>query len=506
MDTIINTQLTSHTREMRLQSPPGGAVQQLLPSERFMHAEPVLCPGIMPGKLSVRFPKSHGAAPPAPADTAETKELTILLYMDGANDLEPYTVNNFLDLESVGSDKNLNVVAELSRISQEKLKEIKEKMGAPCVEPTGVDGDWSGVRRYYVMRDKPGDVEALKQLNSPVLEDLGTINMSETGTLADFLSWGVKKYPAKKYMVVLMDHGAGWCGAMTNDATAGAVTMSNPQIAAAFAKTEQETGVTFDVIFMKACLMANTESAYELKNAGKYLVGSEEIAGEAPGEFAPYIDKIRQDLADGKEVTGETLAKGIVEYYTDKASFSTISAIDLDKMEGVKNALGDFAAKLRTTDTGKDALAECIENALHFGQTGYEFYSHNRDLYSVAEHILQSDKVKDESLKESAKGMMEAIKRAVISKGFNNNMWVFKDNDLQQTDFSDSNGLSVYLPTNPTYVDGYVKGEEYKELATSKETVWDEFIVEKFGSPPHGNSREEKPAGIPSPTPQASGV
>jgi len=252
--------------------------------------------------------------------------------------------------------------------------------------------------------------------------------------------------------------------------------------------------------------MANTESAYELKNAGKYLVGSEEIAGDAPGEFAPYIDKIRQDLADGKEVTGETLAKGIVEHYSDKASFSTISAIDLDKMEGVKNALGDFAAKLRTTDTGKDVLAECIENALHFGQTGYEFYSHNRDLYSVAEHILQSDKVKDEPLKESAKGMMEAIKRAVISKGFNNCMWVVTDNGLQQTDFSDSNGLSVYLPTNPKYVDGYVKGEEYKELATSKETVWDEFIVEKFGSPPHGNSREEKPAGIPSPTPQASGV
>jgi hypothetical protein len=73
----------------------------------------------------------------------EQKEWTVLYYMDGCNDLEAYTANSFLDLESVGSDKNVNVVAEMGRISQEELKAINEKMGRPY-EPTNIDGDWSG--------------------------------------------------------------------------------------------------------------------------------------------------------------------------------------------------------------------------------------------------------------------------------------------------------------------------------------------------------------------------
>lgn len=435
----------------------------------------------------------------------EKKEWTVLMYMDGYNDLEAWTANSFLDLESVGSDGNVNVVAELGRISQEELKEINKKHGRPY-EPTDIDGDWHGVRRYFVERDKPGDVEAVDQLNSPMLEDLGDVNMSEPKTLSDFLTWGIKNYPAKKYLVVLMDHGGGWTGAFTNDATgSGGAIMTNPQIAEAFDTAEKETGVKPDTVHMAACLMASTESAYELKNSAHFLVASEEMGTTLGFEYSPILDKLQQDIADGKQVTGKSIAKDIVKHYSDKpAAFATKSAVDLSKMDDVKNAVSDFADRLRKTDTSPELLAELIEDAQNFSRKFYyEFYSHTRDLYSVAEKIGKCRKVHDKPLKESAKALMKTIKKAVVANVSNTysrqkvlSQYKSQDGKEDVTLYEvmegkfDAKGLSVYLPTKENYVNHFVRdGETYPDLAMSKETGWDEFLVEKFGSP-----KEEEPS------------
>ena len=433
------------------------------------------------------------------AKEKEKKEWTMLFYMDGYNDLEAWTANSFIDLESAGSDEKTNVVAELGRISQEELKEISKKHGRPY-EPTNIDGDWSGVRRYYVQRDKPGDVEAVDQLNSPMLEDLGHVNMSESKTLADFLAWGIKNYPAKHYMVVLMDHGGGWTGAFTNDAagSSGSI-MTNPQIAEAFKEAEKETGVKPDVVHMAACLMASTESAYELKDSAKYLVASEEMGTTLSFEYSPIVDKIQGDLADGKKLSPRAVAKGLVEHYADKPkAFPTISAIDLSKMDNVKDSFGEFAKSLRNTDTDKELLKKLIDQSQNFSKTAsYEFYSHTRDLYSVAEQIAKSRDVKDKELKKAARGVMSSVKKAVFANIGNvyeryevgdtfktldgkENVTIMK---VYEGKF-DTEGLSVYLPTSEKYVNYFVRdGEKYKELKTSQETEWDEFLVETFGSP-----------------------
>ena len=44
-------------------------------------------------------------------------------------------------------------------------------------------------------------------------------NMSDATSLADFLVYGMKNYPSKHTMVVLADHGGGWLGAFTSDAS-----------------------------------------------------------------------------------------------------------------------------------------------------------------------------------------------------------------------------------------------------------------------------------------------
>jgi len=484
--------------------------------------------------------------------SSKEKEWTVLFYLDGNSNLSRLSLGKLRDLEKSGSDENINLVAQVARPKKPLLDLIS--------------GDWSGVRRYYVTKNpdrqqlrskefqaldigwrtklfckmagdalKEGKERGLvsdgiidkarflhraiegspynsissiisdtKDVKSDVTEELDNVPMSNPESLREFLN-----YPAKHYMVVLMDHGGGWTGAFTNDATAsGGGIMTNPQIAEAFREAEKETGVKPDVVHMAACLMASTESAYELKDSAKYLVASEEMGTTLGFAYAPIVDKIQQDLADGKSVSARSVAKGIVEHYSDKPkAFPTKSAIDLSKMDTVKNALSDFAENLRKTDTDKELLKKLIDQAQNFSRKSYyEFYSHTRDLYSVAEQIARSKEVKDKDLKKSAKGIMSAVKQAVIANVGNvyeryEVMDTFKTTDgkedvtlmkVYEGKF-DTEGLSVYLPTSEKYVNYFVRdGQKYKELATSKETGWDEFLVEKFGSPKKEEEKTEE--------------
>jgi len=87
-----------------------------------------------------------GAQPlPQPADTGKMpeKEVTVLLYLDGQYpDLEPTMASIPIGLETLGSNKDMNVVLQLARASQ-----------ADAHQGGGfdrIDNDWEGVKRYFV--------------------------------------------------------------------------------------------------------------------------------------------------------------------------------------------------------------------------------------------------------------------------------------------------------------------------------------------------------------------
>lgn len=419
------------------------------------------------------------------------KEWTVLCYIDGHNDLEPYAAYSMLDLEAAGSDKNVNVVAELGRISQDKLKEINAELGRPY-EPTNIDGDWSGVRRYHVMKDDPANPGAVREINSPVIADLGDVDMSNPKTLSDFVTWGIKNYPAKHYLVVLMDHGGGWRGAFTDDATAGGNhIMTTPQIGEAFKTVKAETGVKPDVIDMVACLMGSGEVAYEMKDAANFYCGSEEIATTDSFAYSPNIEFLQKNVASGGQFSSRDLAKHLVDYYADKPNaFVTKSAMDLSQADNLKNAINELATALTGTDTKPEIINDAIKKAQNFSRNYYiEYYSHFRDLYGIASEIAKSDQVKDPVLKKAAQGVTEAVKNMVVAR---ENGPYTREELLEQSispdgkenvsimkisqGVMDSEGISIYAPIDRKYTDSPTNMARYKELQLSKDTGWDEFL------------------------------
>src|SRR5262249_49999789 len=63
--------------------------------------------------------------------------------------------------------------------------------------------DWTQTLRFLVKKD-------MEPLKENAVEDIGEANMGDPKVLADFVRWGRQKYPAKRYMLVIWDHGQGW--------------------------------------------------------------------------------------------------------------------------------------------------------------------------------------------------------------------------------------------------------------------------------------------------------
>ena len=122
-----------------------------------------------------------------------------MIYMNGKSNLEPFALRDMNRLETVGSTEKVNIVVELGR-------------SKGLENDTAAEGDWSGVRRYLVARD--ADME---KINSPVLRDIGASDMGDWREAAKFVRWAREAYPAKRFMLILWDHGWGWLDPLKPD-------------------------------------------------------------------------------------------------------------------------------------------------------------------------------------------------------------------------------------------------------------------------------------------------
>src|SRR4029079_13719707 len=114
------------------------------------------------------------------ATTAEKeKQWTIMVYLAGDNNLDGAGVTDLEEMKKVGSTDQVNILAQFDR-----------------------SGANVATKRYYIRK---GGTTA-----KDVVGNLGETNIGDPKVLENFVQWGIKTYPAKRYMLVLWNHGAGW--------------------------------------------------------------------------------------------------------------------------------------------------------------------------------------------------------------------------------------------------------------------------------------------------------
>jgi hypothetical protein len=437
--------------------------------------------------------KAKAASVNKKAASAEPKDWTVLMYIAGDNDLEPYAAKMMQQVEAkCGSTDNVNVVAQLGRMEQGELKKLYATQGRKY-KPTNIDGDWGGIRRYFVTKQDGSSKEAEKAILSKCLEKTDDKAMSNATTLADFLVWGMKKYPAEHTMVVLCDHGGGFLGAFTSDASASGHSIMKPEdISSAFKIAETATGKKPEVIDMVACLMATSEVAYELKDRAKYFLASEEIGTTASFDYGPVINTITEASEKGKSISPKTLAETIVHHYDDKpVAFKTKSAIDLAKMESVKVGLGNLVEKLKKSKVPAQSIANAIGMSQNFGITEqgiYPFYDQIHDLGGMAKNLANPKMVADKAINKAAQALFDSVESAVVtnlahdykryeSRGEGKSVdgkETFSDVRIYQGHY-DTYGLSVFAPNTPQAI-ASKKMPEYAGLDFVKESGWGDYL------------------------------
>ncbi|MCD6309159.1 MAG: hypothetical protein J7M18_00490 [Candidatus Eremiobacteraeota bacterium] len=396
--------------------------------------------------------KKSGKPETSKPKVPEKKKWTVMIYFAADNDLEPYEVKNLLDLEKVGSSKDVNIIAQIDRGST----------------PTPRYGGNPDVTRYYVLKDKLVN----EKIDSRELSHLGKMNSSDPEVLKDFLVWGMKNYPAENYLIILNDHGAGFAGALQDVEHKGF--MSLPDMKKAFKEAEKEAGVSKDNIILgfDACLMGQAEVAYELRNVANIMIASEEAIGGTGWPYAGILsgnkfDKIKNTYT-GQEALRK-MAEHIIDE-TEKTQYATftMSAVDLSKMTKIKHAIDDLGKALLRTNEPIRRMRRVIQLAQHY-TAGFEEkpYSSMRDIYDIADRINRSTVISDKKLKSAAKEVMKAIEEAIIKE------------QHKKEDVGNSHGLSIYAPVHSGGYDNF----KYHELDLAKDTSWDEAMIRFTGKP-----------------------
>jgi hypothetical protein len=450
---------------------------------------------------------------PDKGQDSQGKEWTVMFYMDGANDLEPHMANAMLDLEKAGSSDKINLVSQIARLSQDELLKIMEekyKNDPKALESvknhkTGIDGDWHGVRRYYVVKNN--DTESRHPYyTSNMVENLYLTDISHPQTLSDFVSWGMKNYPAKHYMLVLMDHGAGWPGALSNDFSGSdGQMMSTPSIAEALKSAEARAHKKLDIIHFDTCLMGAAEVAYQLKDSADYMIASEEIGSSAALRYGNIIEKIDK-IVRNTETTPRDISRLIVNHFTkdNPDAFKTHAAIDLKEMEKVKMSLDEAIEALNKTDTPMPVLKDVVKSVQSYGRMApYHPFTDYRDLKDLAVTIQNDDRITDENLKKAAKKLIFTIEQAVVAlkppskyvkeevEKVEKSGRVIKTHIVVTEEEIGGGGLSIYLPLQES--DTYKKFQEYySQLDMSQKSQWDEFLDKITHSPDSDTDKSTK--------------
>jgi hypothetical protein len=308
--------------------------------------------------------------PPLNGPTPERK-WTVLMWSACDNDLYECCVND-LDKSEQGAHPAVQVVAQVDHRPNPRAE------GAHTVQ------------RLELQRDD----QAL--LHSPVKADLGDANMACPKSLADFVEWGIKNYPAENYWLVISDHGDGWKGASQDDGHHD--WMSLPQIESALQEVRQKTGRKLDLLSFDCCHMASAEVAHQLQNEARYMVASQEVMGYLG---LPYT----QLLPEAAELNPRQLAEHIVRSSAaNPEDIPTFSALDLEKAPQLTEAIQELGAAILASPLQGAQLREVL------GET--QAYWEYRDVHQLAQRLAEHDP----ALESVAARVQAAVGELVIAE------------------------------------------------------------------------------------------
>lgn len=445
------------------------------------------------------LPRARVASAAAPNAKAKW---TVMLYMNGDNNLDEFAVADFEELSRVRYDPRVNVVVQLDRSG---------------VGP-GDDGRWGETRRFHLRRNlRPTRSDALPGFKEES-------NMGDPATLASFVSWAKASYPAERYMLVIWSHGDGWrrpdeessrgaraptveerrravaeaeallnAGRLT-DSKLASLNLQLSSVETQFRTiSEDETngsdklyvreiedalgglfegGRGLDVIGFDACLMQMVETGYAMRKVADVMVGSEELEPMDGWRYDAWV----QALADSPDMEAAAVGMLVVEsyraHYEGRRPDTTLSAVRLAGVDALADAVSALSKELmRSLDRDLAAVKRARLSCRVFApQRGY----HGVDLHHFCKQ-LDAPGV-SQPLREKARHVATLVTSTVLHN--------YAGRERQEG--FGARGLAIYFPADGTsyradkYGGAYTEANREHPVRFVREQLWDDFLHAYF--------------------------
>lgn len=338
---------------------------------------------------------------------ARANSWTVLIYTSASQDLEKAVTESLEEITAQGTPQDVRVVAQM--------------------------GAQGRVQRYQLHQAaQPQPLEASRPAE-----------MTDPEELQRFLRWGMEKYPAQHYAVVLGGHGAGFAGAVTDSQRRKLISL--PDLERSLGELPRRP----DVVVFNTCLMAQAEVASQLHTVSDNLVASQ---SKLLGLGLPLADWLQQLPA---QESGSSAARQLVEASRGMGERApAVTSIDLRNWPPLQSSLDDLAGSILENRQWHPLLRQHI-------QKQPDLWPHAQDRPLVDQidvAALCRDWQDDDRLPEDLRRRAGQVRSLV--------------GDLCRSSEA-RGGLSAYLPEQSN---GPFVYKIYARLRFAQETRWDEAL------------------------------
>ena len=329
----------------------------------------------------------------------ELAEYTILYYTGGAGDIDATMLNTLKDFYQANPDvyKNVNVVVQFKYSTVENLTKspLGKVFGSAFSTTFG-----SKTLRWAVDPARTVTQDATDQDNI-YGDDNADITCPDS--LANFINWAAQKYPAKKYMLIVADHGGGYipaselsdtetkCGnrvLLVDDGNNG-----KSFTAKSLSRGIKNASVRMQTVFLLACMLNNMEYQFELKDLCDYVIASTYLMPGGEGAMNVLVEQLGQPNVDIEHALDEYIKADVKSWEShDENPESTVRYTDLtvtrtaniDKLGTLMRQFVDLLCETYTngTEAQKQAIDNCTARAVKV-QENYPYYDVAKYMSSI---------------------------------------------------------------------------------------------------------------------------
>ncbi len=230
-----------------------------------------------------------------------------------------------------------------------------------------------------------------------------------------------------------------------------------------------------DILGFDACLMAMVETGYAVAPIASLMVASEELE---PGDGWQYADWLTQ-LAAQPTMSPQELGSAIVDTYADHyrdSYFTTLSLLDLSRVEDAARALTDLSDSIRAAGPGEIAAmrqARAEVSSYADWDTPPSYLS--VDIVTLLERYRTH--AGTDQLRQRADTTIAAVKGTVLD-----NYASLRSQGTLDDGLYGSKGLAIYYPASlqdfrgDYFHSGYLKQNTDRPIAFVRNERWADLL------------------------------